>query len=104
MSWTGSERQRRPQGVCSAGNTSSRVRVAPSLVSANPRFVIPCETRVRIAKDDGHAPQWRDYVTQVTLRLDNGRDFGTDEWLFQHEGYLIAVSREHVQDTQALGV
>lgn len=82
-SWSGSERQRRPQGTCSS-NGYKPVR--------RPAYTIPAGTRVKYVKIDANPQNWRPYVTKRTLEFDSYESRGPGHYLqFREQGYLIRV-------------
>lgn len=87
--WTGSERERKPQGLC----------LPPQKKSVNyPRFVVPhdvpCHIR-RVTEDDS---RWRPFRTRKATLYEKYEfyDRATKRYVFRLQGYCIRVHRSHV--------
>jgi hypothetical protein len=81
-SWTGTERQRREQGVC-LPPARPAVRV--------PRFLIPAGSSVRVSRVSRLC--WRPHFTRKELHFERHEGYRNGQYTFRHQGYLISVWR-----------
>lgn len=80
MSWTGSEKQRRKQGIC----------LPPALPpDLRHRFTIPSETTVLIQPIDDYAAPWKEYKTRIDLGFDRCEGSQDGMGTFREQGFFI---------------
>lgn len=82
MSWTGSENERKPQGICLPPSKPADLRE---------RFTIPAGTPVQLQPiSDSRAP-YIDYTTKVELQFRKCEDFTKGYGKFREAGWFIFV-------------
>ena len=84
-SWTGSERQRREQGVC---------RPPKHKPNTTPRFMVRAGTRVEVRRADRN--RWFEYVTQRDLRFERRLRYADYHYFFREGAYELRVHRSRV--------
>jgi hypothetical protein len=84
-SWTGSERQRRPQGICLPPKHPPR---------KVPRFFIPAGTSCTVSKISPN--HWRPHVTRRDLGFDRYEEADGASMVFREQGYFLRVARQFV--------
>ena len=79
--WTGSEDERREQGVC-----------LPPTVPPNktPRFTVPAGTKCRVTKVS--PTNWISHVTKVNLEFDRYESCNGRFYVFRQAFYFLSVS------------
>jgi hypothetical protein len=85
-SWTGSESQRRPQGLCLPPTTTA---------NETPRFLIRAGTMVSVQRFN-ESMSWYGHMTRMDIGFERweGREDG--QFTFRHEGYFIRVPSRKV--------
>ena len=83
--WTGSEHQRRPQGVC---------RPPTKPTNTTPRFRIPKAVLVEVQKVT--AVEWQKHMMQKELRFERYETYEDRRYVFCHECYRFRVHRRFV--------
>lgn len=81
MSWTGSELQRRPQGVCLPPATTS---------STAPRYLLPAGTQVEVANLH-QLGTWKPHTIRSPIGFERYESREGTCLIFRHEGWLIKV-------------
>lgn len=82
MSWTGSENERKPQGVCLPPTKPADLRE---------RFTIPACTQVLIQPIDDFRSPWWEHTTKATLGFDKCEGSVNGVATFRELGYFIRV-------------
>ncbi len=86
VSWTGSEEDRREQGVC-LPPVRPPIRIS--------RYTIPAGTRCAISKVA--VLRWCAHVTKRELGFERYEISEGRDWIFREEGYYIRVGRNAVR-------
>jgi hypothetical protein len=89
MSWTGSENQRKPQGIC--------------LPPANPvvksaRFTIPIGVSISVQKITTGNPPWRAHVTTKEQKFDQFEARSKGCYVFRAQGWMIRARYRDVKE------
>ena len=84
-SWSGSENQRREQGVC---------RPPTHEPNTTPRFFIPAGTQVAVRRAD--RTEWQGYVTKRDLGFGKHSRYDNRHYFFREGAYELKVHRSRV--------
>ncbi len=92
MSWTGSEQQRREQGIC-----------MPPAHPPNktPKFSIPKGTKVFVCRVDDLHQQWQEHRTREDLGFGGCERYQHWQYIFRHIGWFIRVPKAWVDHRKA---
>lgn len=86
-SWTGSETERRPQGVCLPPSKPSDLRE---------KWTLPVGTPVLIQPVNDCKVPYRRHTLKMELGFRKCEDYSKGIGRFRHDGYFIKVEWKHV--------
>ena len=87
VSWTGSEKCRKPQGTCTPPTREPK---------DTPRFAVPAGVRCRVRPV--REVDWRNHATARATGYERYESYDrrTKRYTFRLDGYLMCVHRRHV--------
>lgn len=85
--WTGSESERKPQGLCLPPSKPSDLRE---------KWTIPAGTTVKVQPVNNFRQPWRWHTTQKELGFRKCEGLQNGWGKFRQEGYFIRVEWKHV--------
>jgi len=91
--WTGSSKQRKPQGTCEPPKTTA---------STQSRFEIPAGTIVEVTHISNR--KWKPFTTTRHLSFDRYELYSKGKYQFREEDYLLRCPHRLVRKMERFGV